>query len=63
MSISQAISLLDNLIAQKYQLIEKYKNTHSSIPAVQKILYNKQLKLYQTIAGLKIRKQQLLKLK
>ncbi len=58
-----AIRQLDMSILQNYQLIEKYKNTHSAIPAVQKIVYNKQLMLYQTIAELKARKQQLLRFK
>lgn len=63
MALNNAIKQLDISILQNYQLIEKYKNTHSPIPAVQKLLYSKQLMLYQTIAKLKTRKQQLLRLK
>lgn len=63
MAQNNVIHQLDMSILQNYQLIEKYKNTHSEIPAVQKILYSKQLMLYQTIAKLKARKQQLLRFK
>lgn len=63
MALNNAIMQLDNSILKNYQLIEKYKNTHSPIPAVQKMLYSKQLMIYQTIAKLKARKQQLLRFK
>ena len=63
MAQGNIIHQLDMSILQNYQLIEKYKNIHSPIPSVQKILYGKQLMLYQTIAELKVRKQLLLRFK